>query len=31
MAIGIGDTANPLNGEGLIYIDNIGVGHALGE
>ena len=31
MAIGIGDTANPLNGEGLVYIDNIGIGHALGE
>jgi hypothetical protein len=29
ITIGIGDTANPLKGKGLIYIDNIGYGHTL--
>jgi hypothetical protein len=29
IAIGIGNTANPMKGKGLVYIDNIGYGHIL--
>jgi regulation of enolase protein 1 (concanavalin A-like superfamily) len=29
ISIGVGDTATPLKGKGLIYIDNIGYGHTL--
>jgi regulation of enolase protein 1 (concanavalin A-like superfamily) len=31
ISIGVGDTATPLKGKGLIYIDNIGYGHTLAK
>ena len=31
IAIGVGDPAAPLKGSGLVYIDNIGYGHTLGQ
>jgi hypothetical protein len=31
ISIGAGDTASPLKGKGLIYIDNIGYGHTLAK
>jgi hypothetical protein len=31
ISIGVGDTASPLKGKGLIYIDNIGYGHTLAK